>query len=558
MELHIVCTLCRSLSINMFLSTKSIPARLALLCGALLLMQGCVSTTFATDPLKLPQNSTLKPVVVSMTSNTGAVNGVNQITVQRLSEEQLAGKSGVENTYVLMQLAPELSRDTTFFSGALPPGEYRFYAFSDTKSMKILRIPASSRMLDHFVVKGDKAVDLGRLITTPYNSNVVYGRSKLAGSNRSLLQRFAPDYAQLLAGEIDSGWKAPAGDAAEPVTIESYALARPVGALCMTELADGRLAAASRLGTVLMRATDGRWSTVRGPGIESLLCVTPTTEANAELVAMGEFGTLLRKPPGSHVLLPIDTGNLPAGKITRLYGSARNGWFLSLERGTEVLIVHSPTLEAGNWSIIRKESIARSLISGASNYFMWATSNGFAYTVSAGPIHFYDWTSKAWTQRPTPDNARVIGMNVSPGGTILALTSPGGGFAGAFASIFMSRDQALSWQAVNTPYSIKAFPPTMTADGTMLMAGGVFSNPELQVSKDDGRSWAHLSSYALDRTVIPLPSGAMVDYDYAQWGIFTIRHSSDGGKTWEVEYSNFDERAYKARKIKQGIKQEDR
>ncbi|NHZ99674.1 hypothetical protein [Massilia sp. CCM 8734] len=534
----------------MSLLSRFILPRLALMYGAVLLMSGCVSTTFVTDPLKLPQNSTMKPVLVSMTSNTGAVNGVNQITVQRLTEAQLNGKNDFQDTYVLMQLAPELSRDTSFFSGALPPGEYRFYAFSDTKSRKILRIPEGGRLLGNFVVKGDKAVDLGRLITTPVNANVVYGRSKLAASNRSLLQRFAPDYAQLLAGDVDNGWKDATGDAGAPGSVESYALIRPVGAQCMTELADGRLAAASRLGTVLIRSTDGRWKTVRGPGIESLLCVTPTTEPGAELVAMGEFGTLLRKPAGVDQLLPIDTGNLPAGMITRLYGSARNGWFLSLVRGTEILIFHSAALEAGNWSVVRKESIAHSIISGASNYFMWPTANGFAYTVSAGPIHFYDWTSKAWTQRPTPDNASVIGMNVSPGGVMLALTSPGGGFAGAFASIFMSRDQAVSWQPVNTPYSIKAFPPTMTAAGTLLMAGGVFSNPELQSSKDDGRTWEHVSKYELDRSVVALPSGQLIDYDYAQWGLFTIRHSKDGGKTWRVEYSNYDERAFKARYIK--------
>ena len=50
----------------------------------------------------------------------------------------------------------------------------------------------------------------------------------------------------------------------------------------------------------------------------------------------------------------------------------------------------------------------------------------------------------------------------------------------------------------------------------MERAGGVFSNPELQASKDNGLTWYHLS-------IVPLTSGTLVDYDLAQWGLFA-RH----------------------------------
>jgi hypothetical protein len=64
-------------------------------------------------------------------------------------------------------------------------------------------------------------------------------------------------------------------------------------------MADGSVAVASRLGTVLMRSQQGRWRALRAPGLESVLCVLPVDLPDAELVAVGEFGTLLRKARGS-------------------------------------------------------------------------------------------------------------------------------------------------------------------------------------------------------------------------------------------------------------------
>lgn len=524
--------------------------RLILAAASLSILAGCVSTTVATDPLKLPQQSNLKPVMVSVTANTGEIAGFDRITVQRLSEAQLRGEGGIIDNYVLQLVAPGLSRDTSFFSGALPTGEYRFASFSDSKTQKILHIPANARLLGNFVVSGAKPVDLGRLVVTPMNTNVVYGRGMSATSNRQLLQRFAPQYAALLAGEVEGGWKPAAADALPADSVESYAKGRPVGAFCVNELADGRIVAASRLGSILVRSPAGRWKVLRGPGIESLLCVTPTSEPGAELVAMGEFGTLLRKPAGADQLVPVDTGNLPPGNILRLYGDAKNGWFLALQRSEDITIFQSPRLEAGDWTPVRKESIAASLWHGGSTFFIWPTAEGFGYAVSAGPVHLYNMQTKTWTERATPKNQRLIAVTDAPTGTLFALTSPGGGFGGAFATVFMSKDQAQSWHEMQVPYTVKAYAPTQAVDGTVLMPGGVFSNPELQGSKDDGRTWSHFTKYELGRTIIPLRSGSLIDYDHGQWGLFTLRHSADGGKNWQVEYSNFDRRAYEASQSK--------
>lgn len=521
-------------------------ARLAFCATLLSVLPGCTSTTIATDPLKLQPNAAMKPVVLSVTANTGEIRGFDKVTVQRLTEAQLQGLTDRNYHYDLLQVAPGLSRDTAFFVGALPAGQYRLVSFSDSKTMKYLHIPGNTKLLGHFVVKGDKPVDLGRLVMTPMNTKVVYGRSMNIASNRPLLQRFAPEYAALLAGDVDSGWMPVPADGPQPGEVEAYALARPVGASCVSELPDGSVVAASRLGSVLIRSHRGGWRTLRGPGIESLVCVLPVKESGTTLVAMGEFGTLLRKPEGVEKLVPVDTGDLPAGNILRLYGSEADGWTLALQRGTDVILYQSAKLEAGKWTEVRKESVAFSVWHGVSDFHSWPTKEGFAYTTAAGPFHFYNQSTKAWTQQLTPQNHRITGINASLNDDILALTSPGGGFGGAFAGVFMSRDKAQSWQELTVPFKVKASTPVLAQDGTLLMAGGVFGDPELQGSKDNGVTWSHLGAYELGRVIVPLKSGGLVDYDMGQWGIFTLRYSGDGGKTWEVEYSNFDSAAYRA------------
>jgi hypothetical protein len=522
-----------------FPSSTRLLAGLTLGTAALLSLSGCGSTTVAPDPLKLAQDANLKPVVVSVTANTGEISGFDQITVQRLSEAQLRGESDAKETFVLKLIAPGLSRDTTFFAGSLPRGEYRFYTLNDTKTKKFLSIPEKGGLLGNFVVKGDKPVDLGRLVVTPINTKVLYGRSVSTGPNRSLLQRFAPEYARLLTGEVDTGWKAPAADALPPGAVESYATARPVGASCVTELGDGRVVAASRLSTVLLRSPSGSWSALRGPGIETLSCVSAPGETAAELVAVGEFNTLLRKPAGMNKLVQVDIGNLPPGNILRLYGNSKAGWFLTLKRGNDITFFQSASLEAGNWAPIRKETLDPN---AAGTLHTWPTADGFAYVVPGAPIRFYNFATKAWTERSTPDNRRISGVSPSPTGALLVLTSPVYLYAGsAFDSVFISKDQAQSWQPLEAPYKRANYTPVQLVDGTLLMPTG----PELQVSKDEGRTWTHLSKYAPGRLVTPLRSGALIDNDFGGWGLFDIRYSGDGGKTWVTEYSNFDLEAYR-------------
>ena len=505
----------------------------------LAVLAGCASVSVATDPLKLPAGANQSPVVVSITANTGEVQGFTTMTVHLVPPK--GRESDTTQYFVLERKAPEMARDTALFVGALPPGDYEFSALSDTRTNKILRLNNGSKLLGTFPVEAGKPADLGRLIVTPVNSRIVFGRSARIASNTLLLERASPQHAALFARTPASGWGHPR---LPDDKVEEYASAPPLGANCATETADGAVIAASRLGTVLRRAPGGRWGAWHGPGIDSLLCVTPADLPDAELLAVGEFGTLLRKPPGEDKLLPVATGNLPAGNIVAITGNRKAGWTVGVHHGNTLTVLHTADLHAGDWKPIETIDVGFSFWTGLQNFWMWGDSQRMGYTVTAGPIHELDYASGKWTTLDTPNKARLHDFAVEPSGAMGVLTSTSAGVAGIFAGVFVSNDRARSWQPVEVPYNVKVSPIRRDYAGTMYMAGGAFSEPELQVSKDGGKTWTHAGKRGLGRQLLPLRSGELLDFGGAEHGIFSIGHSADGGRTWEVEYSNFDRKAY--------------
>lgn len=516
--------------------------------GAALLLSGCASTTIAVDPLKLTPLSKESPVAVSITANTGEVSGFSTIKLKRVPPPLKPGESAPAAEYFVMsRVAPGLARDTSLFIAALPPGEYRFDELSDSVKMKVLRMWSGAPLLGTFKVEAGKPTDLGRLIVTPVNLNVVFGRSAAGNSNAVLMQRFAPEYARLFGSDTNPGWT---GERKAQDRVEEYARQRPVGADCATELPDASVAVASRLGAVLIGSPLGRWRVLRSAGLESLLCVLPVNLPNAELIAVGEFGTLLRKPRDSDQLLPLDAGNLPPGNLLHLAGDARVGWYLLHQKANDITLFHARQLEGGDWQAVRKESIAMSFWDGQNAIWAWHDERGTGYATSAGAMHRLDYTTGVWTQTTTPEHARLLAYRRTQGGTVGILTSPGGGFGGVFAGVYYSRDEGKTWTGVQAPFNVKVSPVLQVKDGRMLMPGGVFSKAELQISSDDGKTWSHYADYELTRSLVPLSSGDLLDSDAGQYGLFTIRRSVNSGKTWQVEYSNFDRAAYELQQKK--------
>lgn len=517
-------------------------ARRGALLAVLAVLTGCASNQVARDPVHEPPKSGEAVTVVSITINTPQVSALDGIQLERVKPA-----SETKSYFHLRVVAPGLSRDTSLFVGVLPEGEYQVVRLDHFASQRYLPIsPTQAARIGNFAVAGGRPVDLGRLIVTPVNTSVVVGRSSLAGDNQELLRRFAPEHARLFGEQAPApGWLQTKSD---KDWVEAYAFERPTGASPGPMGADGRVFAASRLGTVLVRAPSGRWSALRSDKLESLTYVKPVDLPDIALIAVGEFTTFLKQRRDGTRLEAMDPGNLPKGNLLFVAGNAARGWYVAAQIGNKVRLLHAKTLEGGDWQQLREEDVGFSFWSGANPVWFWPTSAGLAYATAAGQFHFLDFSTGQWELRKSPDGARLINVSPNPDGSLGILASPGGGFGGVFAKMHLSRDEGRSWKLIPSgDVSVKIMPPAALADGTLLMAGGVFSDPSVYTSKDEGAHWTRMGVTRLDRTMYPLPSGAILAVDHGQLGIFSIASSDDRGATWKVEYSNFDRQAYEAR-----------
>jgi hypothetical protein len=488
-----------------------------------------------TDPLKLTAQSTDMPVAVSITANTDEISGFNTIKLRRVAEgEKPGGLKLVSENLVMRRVAPGMARDTALFIGALQPGEYEFVELIDTLSNKLLRV-YSAGMVGTFKVESGKATDLGRLIVTRANFSVDFGRSAYAVSNAELIQRFAPEYHKLFAAGAGPGWTAPRS---ERDKVEEFARAHPFGAECAAELPDGRVAAASRMGAVLLRSKQGSWSTLNSQQTETLSCVLPVTLPDAELIAVGEFGTLLRKAPGGDSLQRIDTGNLPPGNLLRIGGNPRDGWYLMHWKAKQLTIFRSRQLAGGDWQPVHTAMLP-SFLSGREAFFWpWHDARGMGYAMPNGRMGQLDYSTGLWTERTPPGKAKLNGFVHTHDGTESILVAAG--LLGKFPDAYFSHDRGQSWTKVVSPLKVLVSPVVPLNDGRLLMTGQIYGKRELAVSGDDGKTWASYADYNFSGEPVMLPSGLMLDVQSSYKGSVTIRGSADSGKTWRQEYSTLD------------------
>lgn len=502
-----------------------------LLAGAViaLALGGCV-TTRVPQPLASGVQAGGTAVTVSISANTDQVGGLSQITLDRRdSGGALSGL--ILQSYVLTQVAKDMARDTTLFIGTLPPGTYYFSKLADGRNANhYIRLGGG---LGAFTVEEGKPVDLGRLIVTPlFDERVLVGRSLRIRNNRALIERYSPEYLKLFALDATISWSAPRNDTDRA---EEFAMARPTSAQCVTELADGSVAAATRMGTVLWRSPHGKWRKLPSDQIESLNCVQSVRMPNADLLAFGEFGTLLRHAPGQGKLETVDTGNLPYGNLIALAGNVEAGWYIAVQRNNEVTIYHSARLERGDWSKVRSERMRSSIFNPDSWFWMRDIGTGFAYTTPQGTLQVYDYASGQWTQRATP-KGRLVDVRISGSGMWSATAGGSGPFAYGGKKSFVSLDQGRSWQQVQVSIAASHIPLVQRADGAWLrFDGSILGKTSLQASTDTGKTWTALSGELNSRELTPLQSGAILGQIWDRSGPARFEISTDGGMSWTAE-----------------------
>ena len=483
------------------------------------------------------------PVVVSISANTGEIAGFNSIRVFRNLAPGHGEGMFAKQTFDLEPPSArwKLGRDTTIFIGALPPGEYSFRGFyAAGKSLTI----GEKNLLGKFIVTAGKPVDLGRLVLTPVNSNVLIGRISLPSPNMALMRRVVPEKAALFAGEAASGWTGP-NEAAQG--FEKYSLSNTVGADCATERADGTVFAASRLGTVLMRSSAGRWRGIHGVGMESLFCVLPVGMPDTELVAVGEMLTLLRKPRGADQLVAINPGNLPPGDLMKINGSPSMGWFVVHKLGNNVTLYRSSKLEAGDWTVVLNEDIGKDNVLNSDGIFTWQTDVGMGYAKKKGPFMVFENASGQWSERALPPEHSYLKHVAANGNGVISMRCARVNSLHLLRdSNFISKDMGAHWTPIAQQPGNAWMQIQVLHDGTLITgsAGTHFST-----SRDNGATWVPGGKHE-NRRFLPLRSGTLLNFDDGKYGYFSIDSSTDGGKEWFGEYSTFNRQAYEAQQKK--------
>lgn len=479
-------------------------------------------------------------LTLSVTVNTGAVGQFDKLVLTRADvTDPKAPEAKYE--YHLSEVTGRVARDTSLFIAALKAGDYQIVRMEDTDQLMGFTPGKASRTLGSFKVSPGKLTDLGRIVVTPLNFKMGVGRSQLVTSNVQLVSRFAPSTGRFYQSTLTNGWNLPRfeGD-----FIEAFALSHPIGATPPVELADGRVAAATRMGSVLLRGLDGRWNRLHSGALDSWMSVAPATAPDAILVAVGEYSNIAKIDPAG-VFHPVDRGDLPIGTLIFIAGDMAHGWVVALEANKTVTLYRTNSLDKPSWTPVLTDKLITSYWSGAQQLWLWPTKGGFGYARSTGEIRFYDMAKGVWTDRTSPDKKVIVTIHQSPNGELGILSSPGGGFAGITATAWLSRDGAQTWQMTTSPYKVKVQPPKFTASGLMIQSGGVFGKAALHGSRDDGKTWTVLSDkVAATDAVVTMPSTGL--FKFARSSLYgapdyeMISHSQDDGATWITEYMSLD------------------
>lgn len=501
------------------------------------------------SPPNPPARKGKATVLLTVHFNTPDMGAVAEIELERqtLDTQKYGG------LFAMTAVEGYSERDTMLYQASLPPGLYEVTEFkrsarradaSDLAGLgprKIVIPPARRGRIGRFVVTEGQSIDLGSVVVTAINSKYLIGRSETPSISLDLLRWYKPEEVAAFASQpIVTGWQP---DDGQGDVVTRYAMSHPTGCASVVEAPDGRIVVGCRVGSVLVRSREGRWSILNSARLGTVLHAMAVDWPDTMLVAGGEFGLLLRQPRGGTGLVPMDRGNLPAGHVLFVGGNAAVGAYLALQSGQRVSFFKSKQPEAGSWSLIREEEVTPAYRVGRAQPWIWSTREGFGFATPRGLLIFLDFETGQWTQHKGPGGPwdelvaqpdGAIGLRVAHVSNIRR-----------FGQLFVSGDRGANWQRLPLPKDLQGQgPPVMLPDRTWLMISGSFEAPVLLASSDGGATWAERSKMALNQKLMALPSGLLLAVDRGGFlNTLDIRVSKDGGLTWALELSTFDAEA---------------
>lgn len=496
---------------------------------AVALLAGC-----ATLPTRATLDGGDAAVVVSVTTNLPRGGRIKWLWLERVkSPDPEASKARMP----LAEVTGPEAQDTGLFVASLGPGTYEVHAVGFEDNSSVTLTAGGRAMLGQIELKRGQVHDLGRLVITGLNADVLVGRSRRASANPELIARFAPTQAAIFQGAAEAGWTTPPRDGDR---VEAYALNRPVGLDGVVVLPGGRLAAAGRLGTVFLRGEDGRWSAWRTGALDTLRSLHPIGRPGDALVAAGEVDGLWIFDQQGRARRAA-RGNLPAGNLVFVTGSDAGGWVVAHRHGQVTILLRSARLEDGDW-----QPIAGAAWSEPSVWLRHVRGGFVVVTGSGGVAWFDDRGARRTDGTAPPEVGTLVDVVVSGDETLGLITGKALG-----GRLFLTRDGGRRWQELASPFSKTLNPPVVLPSGRLILVGG-FASLKPEVSDDGGKTWqAQEGEFPAGATLQPVPGGLLAVFDgRIDFGIVRVQMSKDEGRTWWTEYTTFDSEAYRSTKAK--------
>lgn len=496
------------------------------------------------------ENEKLYPVVLSITFNTGT--SYDSVLLSSMSEKPFL--SSRDKTYELNLINADEASSTFVYSGKLPVGEYRLAQLSKwegTGTRYINIVEQNADQLGSFQVKENYTTDLGRVIVTHANQSFFIVRSNDLPSNQDVIKKLGGGYEKAVySGNQLTGWSKPVSSF--EVAILNYAKKSPSGMRCIQEQKDGSIIAASKMGAVLYfpPRNSGLQAKVLSSGsMDELTCLTQKNEKDFDFLAYGKMGALYKHVKNSEVLTPIDRGNLPAGQILSVVGNSSDSWFITVKKGKQAAIYRSDVLDDGKWQVVADFPKLETGLVGVEflgqtipGLWVWEDAQGFSYIDSNGAISRYVYATKSTIKNSIPEKGtQIISFTTNPDGSIGILTTNKSGLAGAFAKQYLSKDYGATWNKFKSDYTVNAWAPQVSAQGTMyIVAGTPFSSNVMSVSEDNGKTWDQ-RPVAKFSNITVLDSGRLV-MTSAFLPDSNVLISDDKGKNWKILYSTYSKK----------------
>lgn len=487
-------------------------------------------------------------LIASSVVNTGEIGQIQSIQLLRTN----LAADATKKEYLITNQISGKSRDLSLFFGALPSGKYRIVQVNS--GGKYVRYDTPSPWLGEFEIKAGQTSDLGMIVMTAANFKVLIGRSRKFTNSSELIQRFYADNATL-SNRIN-GWTTPIS---ETDYSEFFALKHVQGIGNLAELPSGEIVAGTRLGTLLIRDTQGKWRIAyRKDFYDAFTFVASLPiDHNADFMAISDNNESYVFESG--VLKPFELGNLPNGKITFLDSDkSASNWYIAVNEDKKFNLYHSTKLENGDWKKVDSSDISFSSWSGQRNAWAIKSKTGLILGSSEKPvIRCLNYQTQQWTTSKIPNERTLTDLKTNIiTGELSILTSPGGGFGGIFAKSYMSPACGSAWEQITSPYSVEVAAPIPLNSRDIAVLGGVFSDEGIYGSNDRGKNWKKLTDQSvLTHNFFITQRNGLVVIDKGNLGVESVRQSDDDGKTWDLELSSIDYSLLKANQERAAKKQ---